>query len=209
MKSEVAISLSIAVAALALLAPQFAQAKNMSSSQVPRIAGEHEATLMVPAQVALAKEIDARKTQPGRQFRATLRKDVQLKNGPLLPRGTVLIGTVASDKMQPKGPSRLALRFTKAELKNGKAVPIKATIMGIAPPAYDTYENPNGEDADSWNRRTLQLDQMDALSGVDLHSKIAGRSSGAFVSTKKDDVKLWKGIHMALAIAPMKATKSL
>jgi hypothetical protein len=45
------------------------------------------------------------------------------------------------------------------------------------------------------------VDQLNALSGVDLHSKIASNNSGVLVSTKNDDVKLRAGTEFALAIA--------
>jgi hypothetical protein len=202
MKREAVLSLSIAVASLVFLSPQLSQAKDKSSSQVSQSAAKHEAMLMVPAQASLAKDIDARKMQPGHEFRATLKENVRLKNGPDLPRGTVLIGTIATDSMQRGGVVSLALRFTKAELKSGKVIPIKATIMGIAPPVYDSYEDASGLNLGSWNRRTLQLDQIGALSGVDLHSKISSKNSGVFVSSKKDDVRLSRGSEMSLAIAP-------
>lgn len=50
----------------------------------------------------------------------------------------------------------------------------------------------------------LQIDEIGALSGVDLHSRIASKNSGVFVSTKKDDMKLSAGSEFALAIAVRK-----
>lgn len=208
MKREVALSLSIAFASIALLSPQISLARNVKGSQASKninnSAGRREAMRMVPAQVALVKRLDAKKLQSGKQFQATLNKTIYLKNGPALPRGTKLIGTVAVDHMQAGGTSRLALRFSKAELKNGKIVPIKATIVGVFPPAlnsFDYYANLNDSAANFWTNKTLQIDQIGALSGTDLHSKIASNNSGVLVSTKKDDVKLDAGSRIDLAIA--------
>ena len=53
-----------------------------------------------------------------------------------------------------------------------------------------------------WSAKTLQLDQENVVSGVDLHSKISSQNSGVFVSTKKDDVKLKAGSEIQFAIAP-------
>lgn len=203
MKREAAISLSIAVTSLALLCPgalhaSGAQGAQPSGSSVSDAAQQREANMMVPAQVALVKDLDSRKMQAGHQFQAVLGEAVQLKSGVELPRGTVLLGTVVTDQMQVKGTSRLALRFTQAKLKSGKVIPIMATIMGITPPAYGFYSTPSGN---KWDGRTLQMDQVDAISGVDLHSAIARANSGVFVSNKKDDVKLSAGSQMMLAIA--------
>ncbi|MDE3188047.1 MAG: hypothetical protein KGM96_11075, partial [Acidobacteriota bacterium] len=159
MKREAAISLSIAVASLALLSPPFLHASGAEGAQ-PAGSGvsvaeqQREAGMMVPAQAALVKDLDSRKTQPGHQFQAVLGSAVHLKSGVELPRGTVLLGTVVTDDMQAKGTSRLALRFTQAKLKSGKVIPIMATIMGITPPAYGFYSAPGGN---NWDGRTLQM----------------------------------------------------
>ena len=152
---------------------------------------------MVPAEAMLLETIDARKAKPGQQIKATLSGKVQLRNGPELPRGTQLIGKVVADDMQASGASRLALRFTQAELKDGKVIPIKATIVSVF-----NADNLGNLDPNSWwTPKTLQIDQEQALSDVDLHSKIADRNSGVFVSAKKHDVKLPEGYGIALAIA--------
>ena len=103
--------------------------------------------------------------------------------------------------------SRLALRFSKAELKDGKLIPIKATIVGLFPPQAENGEGYNiaagDQQPNGWNASTLQVDQIGVVSGVDLHSRIAARNSGVFVTTKKDDVKLSSGSELLLAIAPL------
>jgi hypothetical protein len=201
MKPKSSIALSIATATLTLLLAQFAQAQQDNTTT----AGLDEATLMVPAQAALLHKFDAGKAQPGQEFRVTLSNSVHLKNGPELPRGSSIVGTVASDKMQEGGMSRIILRFTKAELKDGKSVPIKATIVGVyAPGSVDMDFNPaapGDQYPNAWNSHTLQVDQINAVNGVDLHSNIASSNSGALVSTKKSNMKLAAGSEFALAIA--------
>jgi hypothetical protein len=124
-----------------------------------------------------------------------------LKNGTELPHGAVLVGTVATDQMQTGGTSTLALRFTGAKLKDGKAFPIVAMIAEIAGPAEDSSEVESNDDLLAWDGRTYQTDQIDAVRDVDLHSSITGGNSGVLVSTKKDDVKLVAGSRLSLAIA--------
>jgi hypothetical protein len=104
--------------------------------------------------------------------------------------------------MQAGGQSSLALRFTRAEIKGGgKAVPIEATIVGIAPPenSYGVYQSASDSPPEPWDGSALQIDVVGALSGVDLHSRIAGENSGVFVSTK-DDMKLAAQSRISLAI---------
>jgi hypothetical protein len=201
-------AVSIAFATCILFCPDFAQAQNSNPAEQnfdqseSTAAASQVAAQMVPAQAVLSQAIDATKMQPGQQFQAKLSDTVHLKNGVDLPKGTDLVGTVATDKMG-NGESTLALRFTKANLKDGKAVPIEATIVGIAPPAYRSSWDGTGSEAPPipWNGRTLQIDDIGVLSGVDLHSTIAGQNSAVFV-TKKDHVKLASASQLSLAIAP-------
>jgi len=199
MKREVAIPVSIAILCLAFVLPRNSQA--MAPKDPPKPSSESsgaiqsDAARRVLAQAALVKPIDARKIQAGEQFQATLGDKVQLKNGPELPRGTVLIGTVAAGDAQAGGTSKLVLRFTEARLKGGKVVPVKATIVGLLPANSAERDDPN-----FWTSKSLRIDQTGVLSGVDLHSKIEDSDSGVFVSTKNDPVKITVGGWIALAI---------
>lgn len=213
MKSQVVATLSIAALSLALAVPEIAHARNPLESvkdaqgDVAAPAGKTRAMQMVPARAALMKDLDAKKMKSGSQFQAKLVDKVHLKNGEELPSGTMLMGTVVADSMQTSGVSRLALRFTSAKLKNGDVVPIKATIVGIAAPEPmngEGYDVPAGDQASNdWSNNLLQFDVIGAVSGVDLHSKIASDDSGTFVSTKKHDVKLDAGTEIALAVGAL------
>jgi hypothetical protein len=163
--------------------------------------GNNQAMQMVPVEVKLIGTLDARKAQPGQEVRAALTSTVQLKNGPELPRGTDLIGTASADTTQQNRPA-LALSFTKAQLKNGTVVPVKAIIVGVAQPTeFDPSADRNSGAVDPWDGVSVQVDSINALSGVDLHSNVASGKSGTFVATKKDDVKLLSGSQLALAVS--------
>jgi hypothetical protein len=185
--------------AVALALPLFAY------SQTP-VAGYREATRMVRARSELTRTLDARKDHSGSAVEAKLRQNLTLTNGTKLPTGTILVGEVTMDDMQQQGLSRLALRFNQARLKNGTTVPIKATIVGFFGPGandYDGYPQEGGDQVpNSWTDGTLQVDQINVVGGVDLHSKISSANSGVFVSTKKDNVKLEKGSELQFAIGP-------
>lgn len=209
MRSTSIFAVSIAFATCALFCPKPAQAQTTdstaeSSPSMSAAAAGQVASEMVPAQAVLAQAIDAKKMQPGQQFQAKLSDTVHLKNGVDLPRGTTLVGTVATDKMGVDGKSTLALRFTKADLKGGKEIPIQATIVGVAPPAYGSAWDGSGGQAppSPWNGSALQVDEIGVMSGIDLHSRIAGEDSGVFVSNRKDDMKFLNQSQLSLAIAP-------
>ncbi len=153
---------------------------------------------MKPASALLVENLDAVKDQPGYAVSAKLQGKVNLSDGTELPKGTILLGKITTDDMQQQGTKKLALRFDQARLKDGTTLPIRATIVGF-------YAASGGEidaaPANNWTASTLEFDQEDVASGVDLHSKIASQNSGVFVSTKKDDVKLKQGSEIQFAIA--------
>ena len=209
MKNTIAISLPAAALSMALLLAGSAygqSAMNSQSSQdsANQSAAQQEAAQMVRARSYLQSTLDAKDSRPGTQFAAILSQNVHLKNGSELPRGTKLIGTVATDDMQMHGASKLALRITSAQLKDGKMIPVKATIVGVFAPETENMQGynvmPGDEEANDWNNSMLTYDQINAMSGVDLHSRIAGQNSGVFVAKKKDDVKISAGSELALAI---------
>jgi hypothetical protein len=193
MKVQSAAAASIAVLSLTLLSPGILSAQ----------AGQDEAMQMVPAQAAVVKAISAKKAQPGSQVEVSLAKKVRLKNGTELPAGTRIVGQVATDDMQMNATSKIALRFTEAKLKNGTSVPIKATIVAAYPAedsAVSSAPEPAGLQQDNvWTPQMLQIDQVNALSGIDLHSRIGGQNSGIFLS-RKDNVTIAQGVELALAI---------
>ena len=193
--------LAIAATCTLLSLPVLAQTSPSDQSQASAGVPSSEsagALHLVPASALLLDTLDAKKLQPGANFTARLNTKVHLANGTELPAGTVLQGTVTSDDMNLQGTSKLALQFTTAHLKDGQSVPIKAAIVGL-------YSNDGVDDAYNgwadWNKQTVGVEQLDVMSGVDLHSQIDSQNSGVFVTTKKDDVKLGRGSNFSLAIA--------
>lgn len=211
MKNTGLISFPVAALSMALLLPglTYAQSANSEPSQdsanQSSQLGADQAVQMVPARGYLTRRLDAKDAQPGAQFIVNLSEAVQLKNGPKLPRGTELVGTIATDDMHSNGDSKLALRITQAHLKDGTTIPVKATIVGVWGPESETAEGynvtPGEEEPNDWTQRVLSIEELGAESGVDMHSNIAADDSGVFVAKKKDNVKISAGSEFALAIA--------
>jgi hypothetical protein len=100
---------------------------------------------LVGARAWLNKGLDAKKAKQGDPVTAKLQEDVKIPDSVELPKNTVLVGHV--DEVQPsqsKSDSSVQVTFDKAQLKNGQQVPIKATIMQIAPPANAIAMNQAG-----------------------------------------------------------------
>ncbi len=200
MHPKILFVITIALAWCAVPGSVQAQAVN-SQDNADSPAAASVAAQMAPAQAVLAQELDTKNARPGEQFKAVLSDTVHLKSGVELPRGTTLMGTIASGGAPEGAKAELALRFTQADLKSGKTIPIEATIVGIAPPADNLGDSSNYQMPPSaWDGTNTQFDVIGVLSNVDLHSEIAGKNSGVFVSGKKSDIKLADRTQMALAI---------
>ncbi|MGA2217912.1 MAG: hypothetical protein ABSG51_07490 [Terracidiphilus sp.] len=201
MKHEFAVASSSAVLTMALFLSAAVMAPSSSFAQT----GDSHAADVVSAQGALADTLDSSKTKPGDPVRVTLSNKVRLTNGTELPAGTAIIGVVSTDDMQLKGTTTLALRFTKAETKGGQVVPIKATIVGIFPPESEDISGrpitPGDEETGSLPQHPDSVDELGALPGVDLHSKVSSSNSGVLVTTSKHDVKLKRGSEIAFTVA--------
>jgi hypothetical protein len=214
MTREVAATLAVAAVAFTLLSPQLVSARSLddsklSPSDVPStMAPQERAQLMVPAQGALVRTLDARDMQAGQEFRVILSRTVRLKDGPELPKGTQLIGAIAADPANANDKSKIELRFTQAVLKGGKTLPIIATVVGVYAPVNDDSDGhpviAGTQEANTWNSKILEVDQIEPETGVELRSSIASENSGTLVSTKHGAIKLPAGTEIALAIALQK-----
>jgi hypothetical protein len=210
---------TLAIASVVLALPLLAYSQNSTiqgsqdtqNAQAP-IQGHDEATLMKPVSAVLVQTLDSAKDANGATVQARLTQTVTLSNGTKLPKNSVLLGQVTQDDMNQQGVSKLALRFDQARLKDGTTVPVRATIVGyFSPGTVDAELGPEeigGQVPNSWNAQTLQVDQEDVTKGVDLHSAIASKNSGVFVSTKRDDVKLRAGSEIQFAVGPGSPTST-
>jgi hypothetical protein len=204
MHTKMLFAMTLALAWCAV--PLSAQAAN-SQDNTDSPAAVSEAAQMAPALAVLTRELDTKNARPGQQFKAVLSDTVHLKTGLELPRGTTLVGTIATEGAPEGAKTVLALRFAQADLKGGKTIPIEATIVGIAPPV-DNVGNSSIEQLppESWDGTETQFDVTGVLSNVDLHSRIAGENSGVFVSAMKSNIKLAERTQIALAIGVQETT---
>ncbi len=162
-------TLAVVTALLALPLIAYSQTSTGQNSQntsgfTEPVTGHREAMRMVPARAELLRPLDAKKDQSGSAVQAKLVQKVTLADGTELPNDTTLVGEVTVDDMQQQGISKIALRFNQARLKNGTAVPIKATIVGFFGPGaggYHAYSVEAGDQVpNSWTDGTLQIDQI-------------------------------------------------
>jgi len=195
-------TLALTAVISALCMPVLAQSASGPASQSMQASadpsGANEAAQMIPAIATLPRTLDADKDHLDSTVEAELNRKVTLSNGTILPAHTILTGKITRDDMPATGTSEFALRFDQAQLKNGKTVPIKATVVNINTPDSD-IDYPASND---WTDKTLTVEQVNVVSGVDLHSEIADDNSAVLVSTKKHDVKVPAGSELNLAVGP-------
>lgn len=190
---------------LILSARSFAQNPGNGAGEVP--VSPADAAQMVGARAALEQTLDSKKVEVGQAFKARLPEKVRLTDGQELPRGTTLVGKVAEDAEDVSGMLTLSLQIDQAQLKGGKTIPLKAMIVGVFPAGNDVATQaravaPGEQAPNPWRPGMDNVDQIGALRGVDLHSRINGDSSGELVSNRKDNIQLKAGTELALAIAP-------
>lgn len=196
----------LAFATMILTLPLYGVAQS-SSVAAPDPAAANAATQLVSADASLLNNLDADKAHTGAEVRARLAGTVHLTDGTKLPSGSILVGHIVADNMQ-QGDSHLSFNFDQAQLKDGKTVPIKATIVGIVNGTPDAVAH-LVEPGHAWTNGPLQIDQDEVTPGIDLHSTIAGANSGTLVSNTKSDVKIRQGTDIQFAIGSASNRASL
>lgn len=83
----------------------------------------------------LEKMVHPKKVKVGDEVVARTTDATKLKDGTELPKGAHIIGKVTEVKMKPdkEGPSKLGLLFDKAQMKDGKEMPLTMALVSVAP----------------------------------------------------------------------------
>jgi len=159
----------------------------ISSAQAPAAAAAPPASPEIHA--LLEKIVHPKKVKVGDAVVARTTEFTKLKDGTELPKGTHIYGKVTEIKIKAdkEGPSKLGLLFDKAQLKDGKEVPVMMALVSVAP----RWE-PGGVDpvaADNGGSSAGRISQM---------SQAAGRTEGAAGS---DTLNKGLGIRGATSVA--------
>ena len=147
----------------------------------------------------LTRNLDTAHAMRGQMVTARLTQTIETPEGLKLPSGTELMGHV--DQVTPsrdKSAATLSLTFDKAQLKDGKDIPIKATLVQVAPSGAPDNLESRVAGNDSFDQ------QPGMLSGVTLRSAVQGNTSGTLTSRDKN-IHLLAGTQMQIAIAPASA----
>jgi hypothetical protein len=97
----------------------------------------YAAEKMRPVSGELQGKLDAKSARPGDQVVLKTTQKSMLADGTEIPKGTRLVGHVTEAQAHVKGhaESQLGIVFDRAELKDGRSIPIHSAIESIAPPS--------------------------------------------------------------------------
>ncbi|MGB6131541.1 MAG: hypothetical protein WBG54_07160 [Acidobacteriaceae bacterium] len=204
------LSLGLATATFAFAGAAFAQPSASAQNGVMEPAQHWH---LVGATVRLDHALSTKSARQGQMVEAKLNGSVKTPDGVDLPKGAELIGRV--DRVQASqsgGPAMLSLVFTKAEMKDGKTVPVKVTVIG-AYPSDEAALAVNGDQTMGSaprhvNSRARVDQEAGLLSHVSMHSAVQNHNSARF--EKRDgDFTLKAGTYLQVAIAPRPANPTM
>ena len=156
------------------------------------------AAQLVAANAVLETRIDARTAKAGDAVTAKLTSSVHLPGGTELQRNTLLTGHI--DQVQAAvndGVSTVVLTFDKAQPKDGQAIAIKSTILGIYPSGTDLLPP-------DLNPQTKIEQAPSSAHGYSLTSDVQGSNSGVLKADGKN-VRLGDGAELQFAVAAVAA----
>ncbi|MHB1795714.1 MAG: hypothetical protein ACYCPO_12175 [Acidobacteriaceae bacterium] len=170
---------------------------------------------LVSANAELTQGLNTKSSRQGQTVTAKLTANVTTAGsaGSMeLPKGTMLMGTVEQVQPGNGNKSEISIVFNEARLKDGREIPIKATLLGAYPSA-GVYTSGGG--VGSYlpiQPRLIPSDEKvlqdpGALGNVTMKSAVQSDVSGTFLS-KKNSIKLSRGTQLQLAIAPEGSSSS-
>lgn len=164
---------------------------------------------MIMVQADLSKTLDAKKAKVGDPVAAKLIYEAKFSDGTTLPRNTVLAGHV--DRVQPsekKSDSLIQITLDKALLKDGKVIPIKATITKLHVLVSPFASIEGGDSGKSVSPDSaapgVRTGHSGGMNGVTLESDVDQPYSAIFQSSKRN-VRLSGGTEMDIAVGELPA----
>lgn len=114
-------------------------ATSFGIGQIPAVAQDRSSASDQPGKtlpLELAKSLDSRKLKPGDPVEARVVDQWRTADGTLVPPGSKVVGHVTESSARAKGDSQsqLGIAFDQIALKDGRKLPLKASIQALGPP---------------------------------------------------------------------------
>jgi hypothetical protein len=172
--------------------------------------GSASAQSLAGVTTTLDHALESKSATVGEPVTATLKGSVKA-DGLDLPKGTDLVGKVAEVKAAQNGaPASVSLVFTTAKLKDGKEIPVKATVIAAFPRSADEGVEGSGVMMGAAPQQVpsngAYQQEPGALSHVGLQSAVKNGDSVTF--TSNGNFKLPAGTFLQLGVASASANGS-
>jgi len=166
-------------------------------------------TKLVSVNATLEHSLNSKDATQGQTVQAKLTDNAKTENGMKLDKGTLLLGKVEQvQKSNDNGPAKLSVTFDQAKLKDGRIVPVKATLLAVYPPNGGNYYPSTGSSSMTLGTQQesisadKKVDQEPGpLGNVSMQSAVQSDTSGTFTSTDRN-INLRKGTQLQIAVAP-------
>jgi hypothetical protein len=167
-------------------------------------AGAASAQTLKGVNTRLVQPLDSATAAQGQAVAVKLDATVTTADGVKLPRGTELIGKVSEVKpSQSGGPASVSVVFTTAQVKGGKQIPVKATLLAAYPGdqgvAAQYSDATMGTVADNVSGDEQVDQEPGALPGVTLKAAAKNEDSGTFSKTN-GNFKLGAGTYFQIGV---------
>lgn len=207
--SSLAVS-AMVVAVCSYAGAQTAPQNNMEQNAPPATQQQAQNLKLVSAGAQLTHDLNTKDAAQGQMVTAKLTTNVKTASGMKLDKGTVLTGKVEQvKKSEDKGPSRLSIVLDQARLKDGRTIPVKATLLGAYPASTGEDYADNGMNGPmiAGQPHFIPSDQKidqepGTLSHVTMKSAVQSNASATFTSNDRN-INLKRGTRLQIAIAPM------
>ena len=168
-------------------------------------AGMASAQSLAGVSTQLVKPLDSETAAAGQAVAVKLNTGVKTPEGVKLPRGTQLIGKVtAVTPAQKGGAASVTVVFTEAQLKGGKQIPVKATLLAAYPASEAVEAQYSDSTMDTVADHVASNHTVDqepgALPGVTLKAAVQDANSGTF-SKADGNFKLATGTYLQIGVA--------
>lgn len=198
-------SLALLLASVSIVAAQTPSAPQSDSSNV---------IMMVNLTASIEKTIDAKKAKAGDPVAAKTIAAGKLSDGTEVPSGSILTGHIDSvTPSENKGDSKLTITLDKLQIKNGKEIPVKATVVNVVSTApnfgddkpYDPSSYRPGTQGD--NKANGENNQTGPtaphpVEGLTVAGSPKDATSGTFTQAKKN-LHLTSSTQLMVSVAPV------
>jgi hypothetical protein len=175
-------------------------------------AGAASAQSLAGVSTQLVKPLDSETAAAGQAVAVKLNSGVKTPEGVKLPRGTELIGKVTAVTPAQKGSAAsVTVVFTEAQLKGGKQIPVKATLLAAYPASEGVEAQYSASTMDTVTDHVASDHTVDqepgALPGVTLKAAVQDANSGTFSKTD-GNFKLTAGTYLQIGVAQASGSSS-